>query len=109
MKYDREARLREIMRRSEMIKNRKEHKKLYSLTASASAILLVLAAFIVDLGGIEAAGTEWTAYGSFLLSPQAGGYVLIAVIAFGVGVLSTLLTQKYRKGGKRGHGNGDKE
>lgn len=109
MKYDREARLREIIRRSEIIKDRKDHKKLYALTASASSLLLVLAVFIVGFGGIEAAGTDRTAYGSFLLSPQAGGYVLTAVIAFGVGVLLTILTQKHRKGGKGGHGNGDKE
>lgn len=109
MKYDREAGLREIMRRSEIIKKKKDYKKLYTLTASASSLLLVLVVFIVGLGGIEAAGTDRTAYGSFLLSPQAGGYVLTAVIAFGVGVLLTILTQKHRKGGKGGYGNGDKK
>ena len=109
MKYDREARLREIMRRSEMIKDRKDYKKLYALTASASSLLLALAVSIVGFGGIEAAGTDWAAYGSILLSPQAGGYVLTAVIAFGVGVLLTVLILKYRKGGKGGYSNGDKK
>ncbi|MBQ0134292.1 MAG: hypothetical protein KBS46_04090 [Clostridiales bacterium] len=36
-------------------------------------------------------------YGSFLLSREAGGYVLIALIAFVLGVTVTLLCLHYRK------------
>ncbi|MCR4655796.1 MAG: hypothetical protein K5770_06160 [Lachnospiraceae bacterium] len=48
-------------------------------------------------GELSGAYSQRSVYGAFLLSPQAGGYVLAAVIAFVIGVVFTLLCQRYRK------------
>lgn len=107
MKYDLETGLREILRRSEVIKKKRERKKLFALASSATLLMVTLVFTIARLSETRIAGMNRTVYGSFLLSPEAGGYVLVAVIAFTIGVLLTLLTQKYRKGGKGGIGNKD--
>ena len=38
-----------------------------------------------------------TALGAFLLGPEAGGYVIVALIAFALGIALTLAAQKYRR------------
>ena len=102
MKYDLDTGLREILRRSEVIKQKRKRKQLYLMTCSASVLMLTLILTIAGLSEAVVAETNRTVYGFFLLSSEAGGYVLVAVIAFTVGVILTLLTQKYRKGGKKG-------
>ena len=97
MKYTTEEALSEILRRSReaaRVRSRRTCRMLSGLTASLLAVLmLVISAF----SNRPAALPEGSIYGSFLLSQEAGGYVLAAVIAFVLGVAVTLFCLWYRK------------
>ena len=51
------------------------------------------------IGGFARRGTEirGTALGAFLLGPEAGGYVIVALIAFALGIAAALLAQRHRQ------------
>jgi len=92
---DREAKLDEIFRRAEAVRRRQEENRARLLGGAAAALALAL---IVLIGGFAGRGTEirGTALGAFLLGPEAGGYVLVALIAFALGIAAALLAQKHR-------------
>ena len=97
MRYDKDAALKEVLQRSEKIKQKRERRVsqlLSSVTAFLSVALLVAFAGLIGPAELEQAGS---AYGSFMLSREAGGYVLVAVIAFTIGVIVTMLAEKRRK------------
>ena len=97
MKYTTEEALAEIMRRSEQVsirRNRCACRRLSGLTGALLAALVLVIA--VMPGGGATAPTE-PVYGAFLLSREAGGYVLAAVLAFALGVAVTLLCLKRKQ------------
>ena len=96
MKYTNDEAFTEVIKRSRTLKIKHEKKvtTLLSVSASIAAVTMILT--IGVFGGV-AAGTFGSAYGSFLLPTQAGGYVLAAVVAFAAGIGTTLGVQKYRK------------
>lgn len=106
MKYTEQEQLHEIMQRGERLRQRKERRMTRSLAASASALFVLPAACIGAFGEAGYAGTT-TVYGSFLLSAEAGGYVLAAVIAFALGVVVTVLLHRY-KGRDKPDSSGEK-
>ena len=93
---DREARLDEIFRRAEVVRRRQEENRTRLLGGSTAALALALVALI---GGFARRGAEvrGTALGAFLLGPEAGGYVLVALLAFMLGIVAALLAQKHRR------------
>ena len=93
---DREARLDEIFRRAEAVRRRHEENLAQLLGGATAALALAL---IVMIGGFAGRGTEirGTALGAFLLGPEAGGYVLVALIAFALGIAAALLAQRHRR------------
>ena len=93
---DREAKLDEIFRRAEAIRRKQEEHRTRLLGGATAALALALVALI---GGFAGRGTEirGTALGAFLLGPEAGGYVLVALIAFALGIAAAMLTQRYRR------------
>ncbi|MCR4771643.1 MAG: hypothetical protein K5855_04965 [Oscillospiraceae bacterium] len=93
MKYTTEDALTEIMRRSEIIVL---HRNCRALSGAAGALLCVLAVVVALLPGTTGAASAGSVYGSFLLSQEAGGYVLAAVVAFALGIVVTLLCLRYR-------------
>ena len=94
LKYTTEEALAEIMRRSEIIVLQRNRRACHVLSGMAGALLALLVLVIAVLPGkIGTASTE-SVYGSFLLSKEAGGYVLAAVIFFALGVCVTLLCLK---------------
>ena len=97
LKYTTEEALSEIMRRSEQIIIRRNRLACRALSGAAGALLAGLVLVIVLLPGETAVSYNGSVYGSFLLSQEAGGYVLAAVIAFVMGVIITLLYLRYRK------------
>ena len=97
MKYTPEEALSEIMHRSERIALQKMRRSCHRLGGICSAMLLALILNIMVMSGEAAETSSHSLYGSFLLSREAGGYVLIALIAFVLGVTVTLLCQKGRK------------
>ena len=92
---DREARLDEIFRRAEAVRRRREEIMTRLMGGATAALALAL---IVMIGGFAGRGAEvrGTALGAFLLSPEAGGYVIVALIAFALGVAAALLAQRRR-------------
>lgn len=93
---DRETRLDEIFRRAEAVRRRQEANRARLLGGATAALALAL---IVMIGGFAGHGAEvhGTALGAFLLGPEAGGYVLVALIAFALGIVLALLAQKHRQ------------
>ena len=64
------------------------------LSGTAGVLLAALVLVIGALPGGASASLPGTVYGAFLLSAQAGGVVLAAVLAFLLGVAVTLLCVK---------------
>lgn len=93
---DRETRLDEIFRRAEAVRRRQEANRARLLGGATAALALAL---IVMIGGFAGRGAEvrGTALGAFLLGPEAGGYVIVALIAFALGIVLALLAQKHRQ------------
>ncbi len=86
MEYTTEQALEEIVRRRKQVRKRRNRKR---CIAFASLSCFLMAALTVVINVIPAGSDAYslgTTYGSFLLSPQAGGYVFTAVLAFGAGV-----------------------
>ena len=98
MKYTSEEAFAEIMRRSEQItilrENRRACKRFSAAAGALFAVLVLVIALMPGKAGISPAGSV---YGAFLLSQQAGGYVLASVIAFTLGVAVTLLCMKLKQ------------
>ena len=99
MKYSEQEQLNQILIRSEALRRRKDLHAMQGLAVSAASIFCMLAAFIGALGWTGSEETR-TVYGSFLLSAETGGYVLVAVLAFVAGVITTALIHKYKKPGR---------
>ena len=97
MKYTPDEAMSEILRRSERVALRRKRRSCQRLGGICSALLAVLVLGITVMPGKLAVTSAGSVYGSFLLSREAGGYVLFALIAFVLGVAVTLLCQHYRK------------
>ena len=74
-------------------------KQLKGLTAAAAALALLLIGAMIYAPGVRGGADEATGsvYGSTILGPEAGGYVIVALIAFALGIVITLAVQKARK------------
>lgn len=97
MKYTTEEALSKILQRKAAIDSRKREQKcnlFAGLTVVMSIALIVVIALMSD--GEEMIG-EGSVYGAFLLSKEAAGYVAVAVLAFILGVMVTLLCLNYRR------------
>ena len=97
MKYSNDEAFEEIRRRGREMKRQRE-KMLTEICAAASGTLSLSLLLVIGLFTEDTAGTgAYSHYGSFLLSPEAGGYILAAVIAFALGVAVTLLIRYLKK------------
>ena len=97
MKYSREEFLKEVLARSSRMDAADRKRRVRLLSAATAVLSLVMIVVITGLVRIEATEEIKTIYGSILLSPQAGGYFLVAFLAFALGVAVTLMIQKTRK------------
>ena len=98
MKHTRKEALEEIKRRGSTIRERHNRHVKYALTTATFVIAVMLFGTISVLAGTGTMGAQ-TAYGSFLLPAEAGVYVLVAALAFVLGVALTIL--RYRLSGKK--------
>ena len=75
-----------------------ERRKVRNLSVTAalmSVALIVITIFAPTVtGNVEVRGAHF--FGSTILVPEAGGYVLVAVIAFALGVVIAAILQKYK-------------
>lgn len=96
MKYTEKEQLQKILSRGDKLRQRKDRRKLKGLSLSAVALLCVLVAFIGAFGRTGYAQSR-TVYGSFMLSAETGGYVLVAVVFFALGATVVLLCKRLKK------------
>ncbi|MBQ5967800.1 MAG: hypothetical protein IJL60_08535 [Clostridiales bacterium] len=96
MKYTTEEALREIQIRGNKIRRRHERKVTRILSVSTAlsfvALFIVISAFSGTL-----VSKEETSYGSFILSKEAGGFVLAAVLGFIIGVVFTFVVRHFKE------------
>ena len=96
MKYDIDQEFKEILGRSRQIRKKREETRLKILSGVTAVMVVVLAAMIARLTNGEQMEAE-AQYGSYMLSSEAGGYVLVAVAAFVLGIVVTFLCLRYTK------------
>ncbi len=89
----------EIMKRIEVQKKKQEKIKTSLLGGLTTGMVFLLTVVIHVFSGESAAEAGYSVMGAFLLGPETGGYILVAVLAFLIGILVTLLTQRYRNSG----------
>ena len=85
--------LKDILDRSEALKRRRADNQktaLYGLSMGLCLILLVMTAVFAPSVITDAVTTEGMRYGSLILSAEHMGYVIMALLAFILGILATL-------------------
>ena len=97
MKYSTEERVKIALRRGEALARSRDRRIGRGLSASAGVLFAILVLVICMLPGGASASSPGSVYGAFLLSAEAGGYILSAVIAFLLGVAVTLACMARKK------------
>ena len=97
MKYGTDDALRQIAIRSRKIEVRKNERRTRIFGGISGICVLSLILVIALIPGHGGEAPPDSVYGSFLLSAEAGGYILAAVIAFVLGAAVTLLCVCLRK------------
>ncbi len=88
----------EITKRSENLRNKRNRRISRSLYSIAGALAVALMGTVYRIIGPNRFGQDESAYGSSFLSEEAGGYVIIAILAFAFGVtLALAITHHQRK------------
>lgn len=100
MKYTTEQALLEIMRRRDRIVVARNRRACGRLSGAVGALFAALVLVIAVFPGRWGTASVSSVYGAFLLSREAGGYVLAAVIAFVLGVAVTMLSLRWHKNHK---------
>lgn len=78
-----------------------ERKKIRRLSYLATGIGTLLAAALLLVPGVRGTiGISNTLLGSMILGAETGGYIIVALLAFALGITITLIIQKYRKNNK---------
>ena len=97
-----EERLEMMHSRAHAIKRERDAAWVKALGGATGALALCLVTLlsVMGKGGHDITGAGYA--GTSLLSEDAGGYVLVAVIAFAVGVAITAILIRYRKKDDRG-------
>ena len=91
-----EEQMQEILRRRTYYKLKKEIRRLSAAAVGLAAMLIAAVIFAPMIADTSGAGSA-TVYGSTILGPEAGGYVIVALLAFTLGVVITTALQKTRK------------
>ena len=96
MKYTKDEALNEILKRGRKIRE-KRNKQITGVLSTTTVILtFILFLSISIFTGNAVTGTN-SAYGSFLLPTEVLGYVIVAVIAFVLGVIITVIVRKNKR------------
>lgn len=87
--------MRGILQRKAVYLARKQARRLTAIGTGLASLLIIMLFLAPGVtGNIE----QHTAYtmGATILGPDAGGYVIIALLAFALGIVVTLVIQKHR-------------
>ena len=96
MKYTKDKALNEILKRGRKIRAKRNKKMTGVLSTTTVVLTFILFVSISIFTGNVVTGTH-SAYGSFLLPTEVLGYVIVAVIAFVMGVIITVIVRKKNK------------
>ena len=89
-----EDQISEIRRRKSLYTTKKQVRRL-SYLATVMGLLLI-AVLMLAPGVKGTVGLTGSHLGATILGPEAGGYVIVALLSFALGILITIITQKYR-------------
>lgn len=109
MRYTSDEALSEILKRSEKIREKRRRRNERLLAGASGMLLIVLIVSITLLAGYTVNPATDSVMGSFLLSAEAGGYILVAVLAFALGIAVTFLCLKIRERNKDNPDTKEKE
>ena len=96
MNYSRDEALDEIFKRGKEIKRRQVRRRTHMLEAASFLLVFSLIGVIGAFSGSTGV-TEETLYGSVILSAETGAFLLVAGIAFALGIVVTLTIQHFKK------------
>ena len=82
--------MQEITRRGDRLYKKKEQQIGRILSACSGIMTLVLVVSVYAIAGPGTSDAAGSAYGSLRLSPEAGSYVIVALLGFAVGIFLTL-------------------
>ena len=84
-----------ILQRKAVYLAQKQARRLTVVGAGLAALLLTMLFIVPGITGNE---EQYSAYamGAMILGPETGGYVIVALLAFALGIIITLLIQKRR-------------
>lgn len=85
------------MVKSHMLKKKKEKRVIAGLSSTVTTLMVALVATIAMFTKADPTKGQPSDYGSTLLSGEAGAFVLVAVLAFILGVVTTALVFRYRR------------
>lgn len=87
--------MRGILQRKAFYLAQRQMRWLTGVNAGLGALLLTA---LCTVPGIAGGGEPYTAYamGATILGPETGGYVIVALLAFALGIVVTVLIQKRR-------------
>lgn len=74
-------------------------KQMHRLIAASVALTAMLVLMIIVAPGVGGSSEQYTSYalGATILGPSAGGYVIVAILAFALGAVMVLLIQKHNR------------
>lgn len=89
--------------------HRREKKR--RISALSALCVILFASFVGTISAVTGPGqlVMWGMYGAMLLREDAGGYVLVGVIAFAAAVVVTLLCIRYKEKSERDQHPGGRE
>ncbi len=102
MNYSRDDALDEIFKRGKEIKRRQIRRRTHMLEAASFLLVFSLIGVIGAFSGTSEMTAE-TLYGSVILSAETGAYLIVAGIAFVLGIVVTLTIQYFKKGNRGGN------
>ncbi|MCR5332242.1 MAG: hypothetical protein K6E62_13820 [Lachnospiraceae bacterium] len=105
MKYSLDEAVAKIGERKKELIRRKNRRDIGILSSLTVLTVFALAIVMYRYIGFTAIDAGSSAYGSFMLPDEAGGYILVGVLCFVAAVIITLLCIRYASGktGKKGH------
>lgn len=91
-----DVQMKEILRRKKYYQIRKRTRRYTVLMALFAGLLITMMAMAPGVGG-STVQFEASVLGATILGPEAGGYVIVALLSFALGIVSVLAIQNYRR------------
>lgn len=96
MGYTDDEALSEIMKRSKKVSYKRKKKRDTILVCASFVIAICAVGIVLSIPAGDQTYAARTLYGSFLLNPSTGGYILAAMIAFALGVAVAIICKRYQ-------------